>query len=76
MAEEKSLHRMPVADCGDYAEIPLSREATLLCLWQHHRTFGAITSAMPTPSLAERATNMSESELNNYKQFNTKKQIV
>ena len=21
MAEEKSLHRMPVADCGDYAEI-------------------------------------------------------
>ena len=24
MAEEKSLHRMPVADCGDYAEIPLS----------------------------------------------------
>lgn len=22
MAEEKSLHRMPVADCGDYAEIP------------------------------------------------------
>ena len=24
MAEEKSLHRMPVADCGDYVEIPLS----------------------------------------------------
>ena len=24
MAEEKSLRRMPVADCGDYAEIPLS----------------------------------------------------
>ena len=24
MAEEKSLHRMPSADCGDYEEIPLS----------------------------------------------------
>ena len=23
MAEEKSLHRMPSADCGDYEEIPL-----------------------------------------------------
>jgi hypothetical protein len=43
---------------------------------QRHRTFGAITSAKPTLPLATRATNMSESELNNYKQFNTKKQIV
>lgn len=28
MAEEKSLHRMPVADCGDYEEIPLSQGAS------------------------------------------------
>ena len=27
MAEEKSLHRMPSADCGDYEEIPLSQGA-------------------------------------------------
>ena len=28
MAEEKSLHRMPVADYGDYEEIPLSQGAS------------------------------------------------
>ena len=29
MAEEKSLHRMPSADCWDYAEIPLLVQACL-----------------------------------------------
>ncbi len=40
MAEEKSLHRMPVADCGDYAEIPLSQGASgsLLGLRRNNRS--------------------------------------
>ena len=40
---------------------PLSRSDASLP-WQRHRTFGAITSAKPTLPLAQRASNMSESE--------------
>ena len=86
MSFRKDLHRMPVADCGDYVEIPLSpRFPVADCgafevgepsevgalespssegMKQRHCTFGAITSAKPTLPLAQRATNMSESELN------------
>ena len=102
MAEEKSLHRMPVADSGcsrwlSIAEIglpqsicfagrggmatnlneqsefifvspfrrgalesPQGRDLFQACLWQHHRTFGAITSAKPTLLLAQRATTKSK----------------
>ena len=36
-------------------ESPQGRDLVQACLWQHHRTFGAITSAKPTLLLAQRA---------------------
>lgn len=72
---------MPVADCGDCEEIPplfgersevgaleSSRNVNKV---NHFRSSAAITAR--TASHQREATNMSESELNNYKQFNTQK---
>ena len=41
-------------------ESPQGRDLFQACLWQHHRTFGAITSAKPTLLLAQRATTKSK----------------
>ena len=63
----KGLHRMPVADCGAFevgerSEVGALESPSSEGMKQRHRTFGAITSAKPTLPLAQRATNMSESE--------------
>ena len=59
---------MPVADCGDYEEIPLTsgehREVGSLESPSSERTKQATFAALLLFSFAKRTINMSESELN------------
>ena len=67
MSFRKDLHRMPVADCGDYEEIPKREKG----MQQRGRC-----PRIPCKTLAQRATNVSKTNKINYKQFNTKNKIV
>ncbi|MEE0922478.1 MAG: hypothetical protein U0L47_08300 [Paludibacteraceae bacterium] len=64
-SEVGALESPPAAACWDYEEKIVRGNAEI-----RNPLFST------SPTLATRATNMSESELNNYKQFNTKNKIV
>ena len=52
MAEEKSLHRMPVADCGDYEEIPSLKDAVGR-LWVFEVGERSEVGALESPPVAD-----------------------